>query len=183
MPRLSWSPAAVRDVARLHEFLAPKSRDAAQRAVKTIRRGVKALGKHPEIGRPIEELPPEFREWAIEFGSGAYVALYHYDGKEAVILAVRHVLCGAVWQPAAEWYSAWAGAPRPQDTILPHIRQRTRLNQYRCSVVGKVCGIGLSTGGGICTRPTRPIENRPQVENLPHKFCSISCLEKYAALG
>ena len=27
--------------------------------------------------------------------------------------------------------------------------------------------------GSICTRPTRPIENRPQVENLPHKFCSI----------
>jgi plasmid stabilization system protein ParE len=57
-------------------FLAPKSRDAAQRAVKTIRQGVKALGKHPEIGRPVEELPPEFREWVI--------------GKEVVILAARH---------------------------------------------------------------------------------------------
>jgi len=30
-------------VARLHRFLAPKSRDAAERAVKTIRQGVKAL--------------------------------------------------------------------------------------------------------------------------------------------
>jgi len=39
-------------------------------AVKTIRQGVKALGKHPEIGRPVEELPPEFREWVIEFGHG-----------------------------------------------------------------------------------------------------------------
>jgi plasmid stabilization system protein ParE len=37
---------------------------------------VKALGKHPEIGRPVEELPPEFREWVI--------------GKEVVILAARH---------------------------------------------------------------------------------------------
>ena len=90
MPRLRWSQPALRDVARLHEFLAPKSRDAAQRAVKTIRQGVKALGKHPEIGRPVEELPPEFREWVIEFGHGAYVALYHYDGKQVVILAVRH---------------------------------------------------------------------------------------------
>jgi plasmid stabilization system protein ParE len=35
-------------------------------------------------------LPPEFREWAIEFGQGAYVALYRYDGKQVVILAVRH---------------------------------------------------------------------------------------------
>jgi len=35
-------------------------------------------------------LPPEFREWVIEFGHGAYVALYRYDGKQVVILAVRH---------------------------------------------------------------------------------------------
>jgi plasmid stabilization system protein ParE len=77
-------------VARLYDFLAPHSQDAASRAVKAIRQGIKALGKHPEIGRPVEELLPEFREWVIEFGSGAYIALYHYDGKAVVILAVRH---------------------------------------------------------------------------------------------
>ena len=90
MPRLRWSQPALLDVARLHAFLAPKSRDAAKRAVKAIRQGVKALAKHPGIGRPLEEMPLEFREWVIEFGSGAYVALYHYDGKQIVILAVRH---------------------------------------------------------------------------------------------
>ena len=90
MPRLKWSDAALLDVARLHNFLLPKSSDAAKRAVKAIRQGIKALGKHPEIGRPVEELLPEFREWVIDFGSGAYVALYHFDGKEVVILAVRH---------------------------------------------------------------------------------------------
>jgi plasmid stabilization system protein ParE len=90
MPRLKWSQAALQDVSRLHDFLAPKSRDAAQRAIQAIRQGVNLLGKHPEMGRPVEELPTEFREWVIEFGSGAYLALYHYDGKEVVILAVRH---------------------------------------------------------------------------------------------
>jgi len=90
MPRLRWSQQALRDVARLHAFLSPKSAEAASRAVATIRKGVSALATHPEIGRTVEELPPEFREWVIEFGQGAYVALYHYDGKEAVILAVRH---------------------------------------------------------------------------------------------
>jgi plasmid stabilization system protein ParE len=90
MPQLRWSRPALLDLARLHAFLAPKSRDAAKRAVKAIRQGVKALAKHPEIGRPVEEMPLEFREWVIEFGSGAYVALYHYDGKQIVILAVRH---------------------------------------------------------------------------------------------
>ena len=90
MPHLKWTPQSLRDVARLHEFLAEKSLDAAQRAVKAIRQGVKLLGKFPEMGRPVEELPTEFREWMIEFGSGSYVALYRYDGKEVVILAVRH---------------------------------------------------------------------------------------------
>ncbi len=70
MPRVVWSQAALEDVARLHAFLASKSRDAAQRAVKTIRGGVKELGKHPEIGRPVEDMLPEFREWVVELGTG-----------------------------------------------------------------------------------------------------------------
>ena len=90
MSRLKWSQSGLLDVARLYDFLAPKSPDAAKRAVRAIRQSVKALGKHPEIGRPVEELPTEFREWVIDFGHGAYVALYHYDGEQVVILAVRH---------------------------------------------------------------------------------------------
>ena len=90
MPRLKWSQPGLLDVARLHDFLAPKSRDAAKRAIKAIRMGMKALARHPQIGRPVEGLEPEFREWIIQFGSSAYVAMYHYDGKQIVILAVRH---------------------------------------------------------------------------------------------
>jgi len=36
MPRLIWSQPALLDVARLHNFLAPRNRDAAKRAVKAI---------------------------------------------------------------------------------------------------------------------------------------------------
>lgn len=78
------------DVDRLYRFLARKSQDAASRAVREIRQSIPQLGRHPEMGRPIQELPPEFREWIIEFGQSAYVALYRYDGKEVVILAIRH---------------------------------------------------------------------------------------------
>jgi plasmid stabilization system protein ParE len=74
----------------LHDFLASKSGDAAERAAMAIRQGIKLLAKYPEMGRPVEELPADSREWLIEFGSGAYVALYRYDGKEVVILTVRH---------------------------------------------------------------------------------------------
>ena len=55
-----------------------------------IRQGVKLLGDHPEVGRPLTAMSPEFREWTIEFGSGGYVALYRFDGTEVTILAVRH---------------------------------------------------------------------------------------------
>lgn len=90
MPRLIWSPNALNDVARLHRFLISKNKNAARRAVASIREGVKLLGRHPDAGRPIEDMPPEFREWPIEFGSGGYIALYRHDDEEVIILAVRH---------------------------------------------------------------------------------------------
>lgn len=90
MPPLRWTPQSLRDVTRLHDFLEPKSEGAARRAVRAIRQGIKLLGRFPEMGRPVEEMPAEYREWVIEFGGGGYVALYRYDGKEVVILAIRH---------------------------------------------------------------------------------------------
>lgn len=90
MARLIWTPSALRDVARLHAFLAPKNPEAARRASQAIRQGVLALTAHPEIGRPVEHLPPEFREWFIQFGDSGYVAIYRYDGESIAVLAMRH---------------------------------------------------------------------------------------------
>ena len=90
MPQLIWSPPALLEVARLHAFLQPKSREAASRAVRAIRESVKILAAHPEIGRPVDDMETEFRDWLIEFGDGGYVARYHFDGRDVVVLAVRH---------------------------------------------------------------------------------------------
>jgi plasmid stabilization system protein ParE len=89
MSRLIWSPAALADVQRIYRFLATKNALAATEAVKAIRQSVKILEQHPDIGRPIEEMEPEYREWPISFGSG-YVALYRFDGQSAIIVALRH---------------------------------------------------------------------------------------------
>ena len=51
---------------------------------------LKIIAQHPEIGRPAEEMDPEYREWLISFGDSGYIALYRYDGNTAVVLAVRH---------------------------------------------------------------------------------------------
>lgn len=90
MPRLIWSPPALLDVQRLYQFLAEKNIDAAKRAVHTIREGIKILAKQAEVGRPAEDMEPEYREWPINFGDSGYIALYRYDGQKAIILAVRH---------------------------------------------------------------------------------------------
>ena len=90
MPRLIWSPQALRDVQRLYGFLAAKNTDAARRAVSSIRKGIKVIELQPGIGRPIADMEPEYREWLIEFGASGYVAKYRLDGDLAVVLAVRH---------------------------------------------------------------------------------------------
>ena len=75
---------------RLYRFLAGRNTDAARRAIKAIRESVKVLARQPGIGRPVEDMEPEYREWIIDFGDSGYVALYRYDGETAVIPAVRH---------------------------------------------------------------------------------------------
>jgi len=90
MPRLIWSPAALQDMRRLASFLSDKSPQTSSRAVQAIRNGIGAVAQHPEIGRPAEDMEPEFREWLIDFGDSGYVVLYHFDGQTALIVAVRH---------------------------------------------------------------------------------------------
>ena len=98
MPQLIWSPQALLDVQRLYRFLADKNFDAAKRAVRTLRTGVRALGHQPGIGRPIADMPDELREWVIDFGDSGYVLRYRIgtdaatdtDTDTVTILAVRH---------------------------------------------------------------------------------------------
>jgi plasmid stabilization system protein ParE len=90
MPYVKYTERAIRDLYRLHGVLAEKSMKPAGRAMQAILKGLRLLGQHPEIGRPAEGLPPEFREWVISFGSGAYIVRYHYDGQNVSVLAIRH---------------------------------------------------------------------------------------------
>ncbi len=90
MSRLIWSPSALLDLQRLYRFLALKNIDAAKRAVKVLRHDVKRLEQQPGVGRPIEDMPDDFREWVIDFGDSGYVARYRIDRDAVTILAVRH---------------------------------------------------------------------------------------------
>lgn len=90
MPQVKYAPGAIRDLQRLREFLRPKNPAAAKRAGEAILKAVQVLGQQPHIGRPIEEMPEEYREWLIDFGDSGYVAWYRIDADAVTILAVRH---------------------------------------------------------------------------------------------
>ena len=76
MPRLIWSPEALADVQRLYRFFAAKNPDATRRAASAIRDGMQIIADHPDVGRPVDDMDPEFQEWPISFGASGYVALY-----------------------------------------------------------------------------------------------------------
>ena len=90
MPRLIWSRQALLDVQRLYRFLASKNRDAAKRAVSAVRQGVRVLAYQSRIGRPVDDMPDEFREWMIDFGDSGDLVRYRIGSDAITILAVRH---------------------------------------------------------------------------------------------
>lgn len=90
MPRLIWTEPALADVQRLYRFLARKDIDAARRAVAAIRSGVRVLSRQPSLGRPVDDMETEYREWLIDFGHSGYIALYRVEVKVIAIVAVRH---------------------------------------------------------------------------------------------
>lgn len=55
-----------------------------------MRKGLNVLQLQSAIGRPIDDMPTEFREWIIDFGDSGYVVRYRIDSELVVILAVRH---------------------------------------------------------------------------------------------
>jgi toxin ParE1/3/4 len=83
-----WLLDAVRDVARLKEFIQKKNPSAAQRAANRISDAIKILIENPEAGKPVQEAP-FFRDLFIPFGSGSYILRYREEPNRVVIVRVR----------------------------------------------------------------------------------------------
>lgn len=89
MARVTYAPAAVRDLERLRDFLAEHEPGAASGAAIAIADAVSVLERHPLIGRPAEA---GMRELVVSHGHTGYVALYDWlePIDTVVILALRH---------------------------------------------------------------------------------------------
>ena len=89
MAAVVWLPEALEDMARLYDFLAEKSPDAAKRAAICIRAAVKQLEQFPDAGVPMDD--GARREVFVSFGAGAYVARYRRNvNGDVVVIRVWH---------------------------------------------------------------------------------------------
>ena len=89
---VKFAAGALRDLARLRAFLQHKNPIASQKAAATIIQPVRVLEQYPQIGRPVEDMAPGYRELIIGFGHYGYVILYRLDGDAVLVVAVRHQL-------------------------------------------------------------------------------------------
>lgn len=87
--QLIYSARALRDVARLTEFLRESMPEAAVSTGDVIFEGVQILAHHPLIGRPVTR---RLRELVISRGRSGYLALYHLerDRDRIIVVAIRH---------------------------------------------------------------------------------------------
>ncbi len=92
MPSVKFTPAALRDLQRLRAVLQHKNPIASQKAASTIIQAVHILEQHPQIGRPVNNMEPGYRELVIGFGHYGYVALYRLEADAAIVVAIRHQL-------------------------------------------------------------------------------------------
>jgi len=91
MPQVIVSPGALRNIARLREFLRPKNPAAAERAAAAIIKAILLLEQHPQIGRVVDDSSGKIRDLSIPFGHSGYIARYAFTGGDVEILAIRHM--------------------------------------------------------------------------------------------
>jgi plasmid stabilization system protein ParE len=87
--KIVWLDQAVDDLVRLREFIGDKNREAASRAVITIRNTVTILRDYPDIIHPVENLP-DFHDLVVPFGAGTYITRYRIEGDTVYIVGIRH---------------------------------------------------------------------------------------------
>lgn len=84
--KLIFSRAAVNDLARLRDFIARHSPDAARRIAQRMQGAIQRLASTPQIGRPVADIPGEIRELVF----GKYVIRYKVTPTSLYVLRIWH---------------------------------------------------------------------------------------------
>jgi len=86
---IKLSAEARRDLARLPEFLSPKSAKAGEKARERLVSAIRSLHQFPGRGRPSGRIG--LREVFIRFGRDGYVIRYHWSEAEVLVTRIFHV--------------------------------------------------------------------------------------------
>ena len=89
MPQIIISAKATRDLKKIREYLLQFNAEAAQKAAATIIEATNQLQSHPQLGKPLEDIP-EYRELIRPFGAGSYTIRYRIDFDKIIILGLKH---------------------------------------------------------------------------------------------
>ena len=84
-----WLDSAVNDLVRLREFIAKHNPTAAQKAAEKIITAAKMLEEHPEMGKPVKDLPM-YRDLGLKFGLRGYVIRYRIYEEILYVVHLRH---------------------------------------------------------------------------------------------
>ena len=91
MPHIvRWSDNALAGLTRLHAFLAESDPQVAQKALDAIEAGTDVLEQFPHVGRPADDLEPEYGELLIPFGASGYAVFYEVGEGYVLILSLKH---------------------------------------------------------------------------------------------
>ena len=85
---LKWTRAALTDLARIYEFLAPLDPRAAARAVRSLAAAPAGLLAHPRIGEKLEEFAPKDVRRIL---AGRYEIRYEIRGSTIYVLRLWHM--------------------------------------------------------------------------------------------
>ena len=88
---LSFTSQALADLVRLREFIAVHSEISAERAAKSLLKGIMLLSRHPRLGMRVskgdgEAAPEEIRDWMVD----KYVVRYLISDQRLVVLRIWH---------------------------------------------------------------------------------------------
>jgi plasmid stabilization system protein ParE len=85
--KVDWSPKAIDDLARLHDFLAPANPPAAAAAIQALVRAGERLAAMPRTGERLERYAPREVRRLIVAG---YELRYEVKGDDVIVLRVWH---------------------------------------------------------------------------------------------
>jgi len=86
MRHVTRSPAAVRDLAAITDYIADRNLDAALRFYDELERLLKLIARYPHMGEAVDHLALGMRRQTL----GNYVLFYRQRGEEVELIRVLH---------------------------------------------------------------------------------------------